>query len=413
KKKTRANIKLTTLNMKGHTSINLSQSPVSKWTTVNQTMRDQKIGILCLQETHLADEHLTQVEMLFSRQLAILNSSDPLWPGSSASIMFVMNKELTNTTNATMEVLIPGRVAVLKLDWHNDETIRILNIYVPNNANKHRTFWDTIKSEWERKNIGALDFMMGDFNLTKNPIDHAPVRLDNETVIEALRDLKSILNMHDEWRNKKPHQRMFTFNSNHQSLSRLDRIYISERHTASMLDWNSNVSQIPTDHHIVSVRFAPPYLPHIGRGRWSWPVGLMMDKDLIKRIINIGMDAQREIDGIEHRSNTANPQQIWKLFKNKITSAAKETSKQHLARINQLDHAIASWKDQSQKTITQVHNTWTDIININKHNTNTNKDWVTTLEVLEPVRQQDVGRHLANCQVRSCQLDFCRRAERE
>lgn len=244
-----------------------------------------------------------------------------------------MNKELTNTTNATMEVLIPGRAAILKLNWHNNETIRILNIYAPNNANEHCTFWEKIKLEWERKNIG-------DFNLTENPIDRAPARPDNETAMEALRELKSILNMRDEWRNENPHQRMFTFNSNHQSLSRLDQIYVSGRHTESMLDWNSNVSQIPTDHHIVSVRFAPPILPHIGKGRWSWPVGLMSDKDLIKRIINIGMDAQWEIDRLEHRSDTANPQKIWKSFKDKMTSAAKETSKKHLARINQCIRAL-------------------------------------------------------------------------
>ncbi|KAG1813449.1 hypothetical protein EV424DRAFT_1473460 [Suillus variegatus] len=197
---------------------------------------------------------------------------DPTRPGNSAGIAFVLNKELTNASSATMEVLIPGRAAILSINWHNNETIKILNV----------------------THTGPLDFMLGDFNLTENPIDWAPARLDNEAAVDALRDLKSVLNMHDTWRNEHPHHRLFTFNSNHQTLSRLDRIYTSNRHTESMLEWASNVSQIPTDHHIVSVRFAPPGLPHIGKGRWSWPVGVINDENLIKQIISIGIKTQQD-----------------------------------------------------------------------------------------------------------------------
>lgn len=133
--------------MKGRTSINLSQSPISKWTTVNQTMRNQKIGILCVQETHLTTDHQSQLDSLFSRRLLVLNSSDPTRPGNSAGIAFVLNKELTNASSATMEVLIPGRAAILSINWHNNETIKILNVYTPNNANEHHTFWEKIKTE--------------------------------------------------------------------------------------------------------------------------------------------------------------------------------------------------------------------------------------------------------------------------
>ncbi|KAG1732241.1 Endonuclease/exonuclease/phosphatase [Suillus paluster] len=326
--------------MKERTSVNLTQNPTSKWTTVNQTMQDQKIGILCIQETHLTNEHETQIDTLFSRCLRVLNTSDPLRPGSSAGIAFILNKELTNASNANMEILIPGRAAILSLNWHNNETIRILNVYTPNNANEHHDFWNKIKTEWSRLNISAIDFMLGDFNLTENPIDRAPTRLDNKPAINALRELQTAINVHNTWWNEHPHHRLFTFSSNCQTLSRLDRIYTSEQHTESMLDWNMNVSQIPSDHQMVSVRFAPPGLPHIGRGRWTWPIGVMTDKDLIQQIIKIGNESQQEIDALSPRNNETNPQTIWESFKNKITATAKETTKKHLAKINQRIRAL-------------------------------------------------------------------------
>jgi exonuclease III len=65
-KKSRANISLATLNMKGRASLPLGPSQISKWATINRMMRENKIDILCVQETHLTPEHITQIETLFA-----------------------------------------------------------------------------------------------------------------------------------------------------------------------------------------------------------------------------------------------------------------------------------------------------------------------------------------------------------
>jgi hypothetical protein len=39
--------------------------------------------------------------------------------------------------------------------------------------------------------------MMGDFNITEEPINCAPARYDNESAIEALKDLRTILNLNN------------------------------------------------------------------------------------------------------------------------------------------------------------------------------------------------------------------------
>ncbi|KAG1840413.1 Endonuclease/exonuclease/phosphatase [Suillus tomentosus] len=222
-----------------------------------------------------------QMENLYTRRLTVLNSSDQTRPGSSAGITFLLNKEITNTSSTKMREVIPGRAAILSIKWHNNKTINILNIYAPNNLNEHKTFWEKIRDKWPRLNLSTLDFMMGDFNLTEDPIDRAPAR-----------DLRSTLKVQDLWRIMYPNRRLFMFSSNQQSLSRLDRIYTSESHANSLLDWDSMICQVPTDHQMVSVRFAPPNLPDIGKGCWSWPAGLMSDADLIKRIIDLGSKTQ-------------------------------------------------------------------------------------------------------------------------
>jgi len=236
-----------------------------------------------------------------------MNSSNPDHPGSSAEIAFVLNKEITNTKNATLQVIIPGWAAILSINWHNDKKLKILNIYAPNNLNKYKTFWDKIRTEWQRLNLESPDLMLRDFNLTENPIDHAPARLDHEAAIDALRDLRINLKVQDRWRLDHPHRRMFTFTSTHQTLSRLDRIYTSEKHADSLVEWDSQISQIPTDHNMVSMHFTPPRLPYFGKGRWSWPPGLISDNNLIKWISEIGIETQNEIKNIMQCTEEINP----------------------------------------------------------------------------------------------------------
>ncbi|KAG0694783.1 Endonuclease/exonuclease/phosphatase [Suillus ampliporus] len=266
-------------------------------------MREEKIGILCLQETHLSDEHERQIESLFSRRLLVLNSQDPSRPGSSAGVAFVLNKEMINISN---------------IKWLR--------------------FWDIVRTKWQQERLGTLDMMMGDFNITEDPLDRAPSKPDNEQAVEALRNFRSDLNLQDTWRHAHPTTRMFTFNSNTNTMSRLDRIYTSVSHNDSVSDWKAYLCPIPTDHNIIYVRFAPPGVPHIGKGRWTWPLSTLSDKTLLEKIEKLGITLQNEIESsntADTRTNTKNPQTLWESFKNEITAEAQHMAKTHLAKINQ------------------------------------------------------------------------------
>ncbi|KAG1737363.1 Endonuclease/exonuclease/phosphatase, partial [Suillus occidentalis] len=366
KKKHRANIHIATLNMKGRASQHLGHSNISKWSVVQHVMREKKIGILCLQETHLDNTHETQIENLYSRRLKIINSKDPTRPGSSAGVAFVINRELTNTENIKTLEIIPGRALALKIKWHNNETLTILNIYAPNNITQHPDFWKKINTRWQENNLPHPDFMLGDFNLTEDPLDRAPAKLDNENAISALRELRQNLNVQDTWREKHPTERLFTFYSNNNSHSRLDRIYTSPEHEENLLNWNSCTSAIPTDHRMISVRLAQMNTPFIGQGRWSWPLGLTNDPNLIQKMSDIGKKVQQQIiEQTWQRNEDSHPQQVWEEFKIQIRQEARKTAKEHLHKINQrtkkLEEDLKSTlenQDIDKNELTRRHKAW-------------------------------------------------------
>jgi hypothetical protein len=99
------------------------------------------------------------------------------------------------------------------------------------------------------------------------------------------------MNLQDSWCHSHPTTRLFTYTSNVNSMSCLDRIYTSATHETSLSDWKSHQCPIPTDHNLVSTHFAPPGLPHIRKGRWTWPLSLL----LIKSTEEWGIKLQIEI----------------------------------------------------------------------------------------------------------------------
>ncbi|KAG2131745.1 Endonuclease/exonuclease/phosphatase [Suillus clintonianus] len=282
---------------------------------------------------HLTQDHEDQINNLYSRRLKVINSKDEERPGTSAGVAFVLNKELTNIENIEYNEIIPGRALMLKTRWHNNEELRILNVYAPNNPAEHHNFWSKIKEVESRSNNQQIDIMLGDFNLTEDPLDRAPARPDNENATDALRDLRESLNIHDNWRKTHPTSRLFTFYSNSNSYSRLDRIYSSPTHDKSLYDWSACTSAIPTDHKMILVRYAPPNTPHIGNGRWSWPLGLINDEKLLNNISQIGRIAQQKIETYR-QPNESNIQTIWEDFKIKIRQEAKKATKENLYKIN-------------------------------------------------------------------------------
>ncbi|KAI0064248.1 DNase I-like protein, partial [Artomyces pyxidatus] len=320
--RTKANIKIATLNVNGRSSTTLGHGETNKWTEIVNLVRTERIGILAVQETHLGATHVDGIENLFQKNILVLNSSDPTRPTSSAGVAFVLNRAITNIEDYTFTVIVPGRAIALTTKWHNDETLTMLNVYAPNHPNQHRAFWHAIRQEWRRLHMPRLDFMLGDFNLVEDALDRAPLRDDDEDAVAALRNLRTELNLRDTWRHAYPDTRMFTFRSsaaNNHAASRLDRIYIAASQEKHAFEWASAVPSVPTDHAMVSVRFAPKLAPHIGAGRPTFPLHLLHDRKFMSIAVNAGKQLESLIAQNEDlRTEENNPQTLLLNYKTQI-----------------------------------------------------------------------------------------------
>jgi hypothetical protein len=63
-----------------------------KWMRINQIMRDRKIGILAVQETHLSPADVDDIHKIFEKRLQVYATIDPASP-QSKGVAIVINKE--------------------------------------------------------------------------------------------------------------------------------------------------------------------------------------------------------------------------------------------------------------------------------------------------------------------------------
>lgn len=78
----------------------------------------------------------------------------------------------------------------------------------------------------------------------------------------------------------------------------------------------------------------------IGKGRWTWPLGLLYDKDLTEKILRLGHDLQTDVKNLPEDRSTTNIQKLWQTFKIRISDEAKKAAKIQLTKIQNHISAI-------------------------------------------------------------------------
>ena len=340
----RANIKIATLNMNGAHIGRESQMSFEKWSEINATMKKERIAILALQETHLDEQSLSDVNCLFGKRLVIHNSQDENNPRSTAGVAFTINKDLLVSQTLEIYELAKGRALALKTNWNNQEETLLLNVYAPNRRMDHRPFWDALESERQRLHLRKPDFILGDFNVTEDAMDRSPPKSDSERATDALRDLRLALDIQDQWRHLHPKTREFTYRATHnvkQIKSRLDRIYVATNKAHHTYEWTIGPTSVLTDHWLVAVKYAPKGAPHIGNGRWTWPLKSLNNMKLVEKIERLGISFQQEVRALPRspndRDRNHNIQTLWKSFKQEISTLTKEEMKKsHYKRLTMI-----------------------------------------------------------------------------
>ncbi|KAF9554107.1 DNase I-like protein, partial [Agrocybe pediades] len=323
RKRTKAKIKIATLNIRGGGSA----ATRPKWDHVNQLLRTKKIGILAIQESHLKDEDVNTLHEKFPTRLHILNNSDPDQTAAKG-VAIVINKSLLPWREATMIALIPGRASLLKIPWHNNETLTVLAVYAPNDSAENATFWSSLRTKFREGRLGKPDVMLGDMNVVEEATDRLPARRDAPLPVTALGELKDYFRLTDGWRATNEHELGYSYTQSYtQSRSRIDRIYTTPTVLKNSQNWEINLTAIKTDHKLVSMEFSHPRSPHLGKGRWAIPLHCLKNRKLMQSFRDMGMQLEREVAAIPVDESWETGRSVQKLlseYKEKIVKAAKE-----------------------------------------------------------------------------------------
>ena len=313
-------------------------------------MRDKRIGILAIQETHLDTETLNSLQKQFQR-LEIHNSSNVENPKGKGGVALVMNKNIVLWRTAVSKEIIPGRAILTTLYWQKASKITVLSIYAPNDRHKNAAFWTELQTKWNNERLNIPDIVMGDMNLTEEAIDRLPAHPDNTPAVDRLQDFKSLLGLKDGWRARNPATLMYTFvqSTTTPSRSRIDRIYTSEQVYNNSRSWTIEDSGIDTDHRMASMEYANPASPYIGKGQWQIPLYLLENRQVMKAIRQLGKAAEEEICALPPLGNqeptTKGPQKIFAELKTKVTTFVREFSRTESPK---LDMKIKRLKEHLQ-----------------------------------------------------------------
>ncbi|KAH9857505.1 Endonuclease/exonuclease/phosphatase, partial [Lenzites betulinus] len=305
-----------------------------KWLRVNQLLREKRIGILALQETHLNAENAKSLNEIFHSSLQVYASEDPNAPLAARGVAFVVNKRVFNADDqVTHRVIAAGRAAEITVKWGANETLTLVNVYAPNDPNDNAEFWTMLKSDLTSRSGRRTDMMLGDMNIVEAAEDRAPARADPARANSSLTELKTSLNLTDGWRNMNPNKRGFTFiQSCTGSQSRLDRIYVSNRLLMKSAHWIIEEPGINSDHSLVSASLANYATPYIGPGRWVIPRAVIADKQFMDETVEAGRKAADEMSQTDQNGGTGARQAIYTAFKTEIARRARKRTKELFAK---------------------------------------------------------------------------------
>ncbi|KAJ7180857.1 Endonuclease/exonuclease/phosphatase, partial [Mycena filopes] len=329
-KNTWVTIRVAALNIKGRGSRNLF-SPKHKWARVNRLMFEKRIGVLALGETHLSDEQTVEINEnhVFKTRLHVLSSTDPDEPNKKG-IAIAINKQLTNVDGVKTWRLIPGRAILVQIPWHGGRTLTILAVYAPaESMMANKLFWEQLYDIWMSEgNLPVPDMFLGDMNVVEDPIDRMPHRADDARATYAYARFKRLLGMKDGWRVTNPDEKAYTYaHTTGDSMSRIDRINVSEESFRSCRSWDIHDMGDLTDHRMVSVDVSAPGAPYIGRGRYVIPLYMLKDKLFMQYAVTEGCKLEED--------SQENIQVRWKEYKDRLRDFARVRAKESTGALDQ------------------------------------------------------------------------------
>lgn len=286
-----AGFRLATFNIKGKRF----GSGKSKYRDLTTIIRNKKIGILGLTETKLKNG---DAQKIMNENPRILIESNEIGNNESkAGIAFVLNKDQIKNKRWTHNILIPGRLSALEFEWSEGNNLTILLLYAPNESKEK---WELLKQVKEEVNIRKDKnlILMGDFNMVEDAIDRSPQIYDEDRHVTEIKEMKEKANLVDGYRTTYPDASDFSyFHTNGESMSRIDRIYITKELYKYSLNWYIYKGIHLSDHCMAIVDLLKKQMPYIGGGSWRLQTSMLEYFPLIKKckeILKIAENKMRE-----------------------------------------------------------------------------------------------------------------------
>ncbi|RDX52451.1 DNase I-like protein, partial [Lentinus brumalis] len=341
KKRTKGRIVIASLNMRGFSSSGAQTQVSEKWMRINQLIRDKKIAVLALQETHLTQERLLSLNTLFGATMMVLGSADVENTAGARGVAFAVNKRIVTEDDLRLTEILPGRAAILTFRWTGDRILNVLNVYAPNQPGPNSTFWSEVVDEVRTRRTRRPELMLGDFNLVESSIDRLPSHGDPQTPVENLAKMTAEWGMSDGWRVNNPRERAYSFmQQGTGSQSRIDRIYVTNELLRRAEDWTIEEAGFLTDHRLVSVSLANYKAPKTGSGRWAFPAALLSDGRFVKEMRDLGDKLQKDVLAVQNQTPERNVQKLYHEFKSRLRETARARAKKVIPKLDRKIEAL-------------------------------------------------------------------------
>ncbi|KAI0664063.1 Endonuclease/exonuclease/phosphatase [Cubamyces menziesii] len=341
KRNAQVHIKVATLNMKGWGAANSSR-PSEKWMRINQIIKEKKIAILALQETHLNQARKDTIDQIFGQYMEVVYSAEAKRETRARGVAFVINKRIFKKLEYETRTLVEGSAMLLDIVWSGTNRLKLANVYAPNDPAGNAALWDALRGQ----RVGRIDLLLGDFNMVEDALDRYPAREDKPETMDALKELTAKWRVRDGWRDAHAGEIAFTYqHTNGTSQSRLDRIYASRFVRRSASNWSHKESGTQTDHKLAYVEIADRQEPHVGKGRWAMPVHLLRDEEMRKTMLDLATEFLSELEEQVGRTDERNPQTAYRTFKDGLTRHARERAKKKIPKMQKRLEALRKDRD--------------------------------------------------------------------
>jgi exonuclease III len=187
--------KIGSLNMRGRTFTTGRAKGKDKTGTILKWMRDKKISVLALIDTHWSDEKEERVKETYRKHHFYCSHEST----NRGGIAFVIDERNEKPKDVVFRTITPGRTAEIEIRYEH-QTLHVVTAYLPNAKQEKiqalRALRHDLEQMADRNNI----ILTGDFNMVESDIDRNPQHSDEPEVTWEMIRLKAALNLVDGWR---------------------------------------------------------------------------------------------------------------------------------------------------------------------------------------------------------------------